>query len=397
MLVELAMPANKKKLTQFSLGVILLALLGGLRWQKEYVYAGWFGGLCLFSGYFGYCLFGRDRTFGVAFLYFSLNALYTSVFRGNHFTGSPEHVRNFLSVQGLIFLSSLFLFSLTLLPQKRRLYLRDLFGGLCLVNSVLVLYGWATGSGFLPQGNGYSGLIDYAGMNGCLIAISYPLFISLILRLDFIYFLPTFFIPILAIFLSNSSVAWGAFLLGVIGTIVQMNWGRHKWLAATITACFCAFVLGFVRIFDVNLFTDGQRFKAYKLFMSMWWEKLPTITGTGPGTFIVLGPEIQIKTKWLVDQTGENVSTFFTFMHSDFLQVMFENGFIGFFLVVIIFLRSLYLSYRKNPATFSALLAYGGVAALNFPLRYFLTALLGASLLTLKNKKYESKDKRPTI
>ena len=88
------------------------------------------------------------------------------------------------------------------------------------------------------------------------------------------------------------------------------------------------------------------------------------------GEFLVIGPSL----------TSQQDGVYFIWLHSDWLQTLFEQGFIGFNIILFMYLHALNRS-RFNPKLFAALAAYGAFAVANIPLRYPLAGLFGAILL----------------
>ncbi len=82
----------------------------------------------------------------------------------------------------------------------------------------------------------------------------------------------------------------------------------------------------------VGLITQGHHFtlsrgrwEAWKLFMDWWLEHGNRWTGTGLGTFYVLGPVIQ------PGDAGQ-----YLYLHNEYLQILFELGIIGLFLFLFL-------------------------------------------------------------
>lgn len=116
---------------------------------------------------------------------------------------------------------------------------------------------------------------------------------------------------------------------------------------------------------------DSGRFEPWKLFMTTWWNGANHWWGTGTATFQWLGPEIQNKTEGL-----------FIFMHNDYLQVIFEQGFIGFALSGILTIMCLRKAI-KVPWLFASCLSTMFVAFFQYPLRFFFSELFVLLLIRL--------------
>lgn len=221
--------------------------------------------------------------------------------------------------------------------------------------------------GRLPQGVGCSGLIDYAGMNGVLICLSLPFF-----NAKHKYGLLGLILCLFAIILSKSSVQYGIIAAIAFGYIIHTNRKVNK----TLAVASIPFLVGLI-IERNKLFDSAYRFDAYKIFMTSWWKNFPHWVGSGPGTFQVFAPLIQIKNNFMVDMRPGQNSFFWLWMHSDWLQVLFETGIIGLLLSLLLYSDVLYrLFKKKEPVLFSLACGIGASAIFDFPCRYFSMAFL---------------------
>ncbi len=126
------------------------------------------------------------------------------------------------------------------------------------------------------------------------------------------------------------------------------------------------------------LFDSDGRFPIWKMSLKYWWENINIWYGSGPGTYFLYGPSLQID--YAISHHQHEAAGFF-WMHNDWLQILFETGIIGFCLVALLFGYVLWRS-RKSPVAFSALSAFGAVALIQMPLRHLLFASYGALLVS---------------
>ncbi len=127
-----------------------------------------------------------------------------------------------------------------------------------------------------------------------------------------------------------------------------------------------------------NLFNDSTRFKYYPMFIKYWWENANHFLGLGFSSFWTIGPLIQL------ENDPQMQSNFFTWFHSEWLQIIFELGFIGLALslnVVYHFFKSCIL--KKDFELAIAGITYCSVMVFNIPLRFFLFSFLGILILRL--------------
>lgn len=128
----------------------------------------------------------------------------------------------------------------------------------------------------------------------------------------------------------------------------------------------------------LELFNSSDRLPMWKFFMEQW-AKNPVHWwfGTGFGTFGVFSINLQ-------NAHDFKSQYWWVWLHNDWLQALFETGFVGLTLMLGTFLHALKrLWERKETAELQALLLFGLAMMLNFPLHIGLTCAFGAWLLTL--------------
>jgi len=173
-------------------------------------------------------------------------------------------------------------------------------------------------------------------------------------------------VPLICLFFNTTgSTVFFGLAIGVGAFLVmRIHWA---WFLAPATGLL---ILGYVR--DVTgFFDDSGRMGPWKLFMSKWWESANIWTGTGTGTFQWLGPAIQNKETDL-----------FIFMHNEYLQVIFEQGFLGLALAGIITVVCLRKAL-SSPWLFACCLSTMFVAFFQFPLRFVLSQVFVLLLIRL--------------
>lgn len=121
------------------------------------------------------------------------------------------------------------------------------------------------------------------------------------------------------------------------------------------------FGLAWMQIGSRQLFSDTGRFGPWKQFMEWWWQYADHWTGTGIGSFEVLGGMIQI--------LGGRKDQLFIWAHNDWIQILFESGIIGLAIALTGYLYLLFLA-RRTPAKFCSLIGLGVCMMAQFPLHY---------------------------
>lgn len=216
------------------------------------------------------------------------------------------------------------------------------------------------GRGRLQNGVGYSGFVDYSGMNAVLMALGIP-FIKKVLWI----------VPVVAaIILSKSSIPYG--VMAVMGGAFLVSKYRAR-LNPVYLLVLVPMLIG-LAVEKGQLFDSAKRFDAYRLFFLAWKKDSNWWIGSGPGSFQSLAPIVQIKNGFMI---GKDHSYFWLWAHSDWLQNLLENGIIGSILVMALFTTVLVRLYRKNDAQlFSLACGIGSAAIFDFPIRYFSMAFL---------------------
>lgn len=237
-----------------------------------------------------------------------------------------------------------------------------------------------------PGNHGHIGLLNYSSMNGCLIAIGIP---------GIFYkfkdgpkrWLAALGLCLVAIGLSSSSIPYGVLF------VVCMAWLLHKRnVHPLIYGVAFLFIIVFASVIEAgDLFNSAFRFDAYKIFMGQWIERAHWFQGTGLGTFQVIGPMIQKEMKFMVSMDPKTPSYFWFWLHSDWLQCLFELGVCGFVLYAALFANTMKRFWREGSETsgylFSTLAGLGATAVFNFPFRYFVIAFLGGLIVAIAYRK----------
>lgn len=227
----------------------------------------------------------------------------------------------------------------------------------------------------LPGGHGYTGLLDYAGMSGTLMALGTAFLIpketdtkaARNLRLLGLG------ISITGIILSKSAIPYG--VLGVVITsrlISQSGISVSSLLPLGAALALGGFFVG------SKMVNSSGRFQAYRVFLTYLYEAKMYVFGTGLGSLKVFAPTVQINSNFMMEETEKGVRGWvWTRLHSDFLESLFQLGIIGFLLVVLVYLYALIRAFlSRDSELFSLGIGLGAAASLNYPLHYFSTAFL---------------------
>lgn len=224
------------------------------------------------------------------------------------------------------------------------------FQVIAIINALLLIIGVAFGKPW--------GLILNASMSGCFAVALLPLFF----KGD--YYPPfSIILSFLAVISSHQSLPLACFFI-----MLWMLALRLKKFWVTLAMPLAAVAIGWI-VAGKDLFDPSGRTHVWRVSFNWWLDNANYLLGAGSGSFQAIGIYL---TKDLPEQ--------FIWMHSDWLQTLFEQGIIGTVLLASLFGYALYRS-RKNYPLFFSLFTYGVWAVANMPLRYPLAALYGAVLV----------------
>lgn len=129
------------------------------------------------------------------------------------------------------------------------------------------------------------------------------------------------------------------------------------------------------------LLNGSGRYEVWTLTWDFFWKESNIWTGTGLGSFQVLGQALQ--ERWYISQgiTEGGFAAFF-WVHNDWLQTLLETGIPGFVLALLVFIQGLW-ALRRSPQYMISLLTFGTVNFIQMGLRWWLFTAFGAYLISL--------------
>lgn len=191
-----------------------------------------------------------------------------------------------------------------------------------------------------------------------------------------------------SVLLSKSSIALG--MLALLAVVYAAY--RNIYLIFLAPS---AMALGY-GILGKDLLSDGLRFKMWGFFMERWASNPANwLWGMGYGSFGVFSRHIQRGVKQLPD--GSEIKLWapvhedhwWTWMHNDWLQIIFELGIIGILLAVPVYFLALKRLHRmKYNHALLSLAMFGILMVFNYPLHVHLSSLFGAWLMMVALVKF---------
>ncbi len=359
---------------QNSIGMFLGLLFVSYQIYKKYD--------LLFAGAFAYCGF--------------LTILYTTMPRIFYFGMEPHIVAGF---QALITHAFLY-FALLCLPflffkkDVVELIIASIVS-IALLDSYFMLARFVLG--LLPFG-----IMNNPAMDSSFIAVCLPFLIHFAFseysakdwfRGNLSYWIPRFTIvgpPLFMCFATHtSSGVLGAGLAISTYLLAKNNFSKKSMLLGSAICIAIASVGIFIQYKHNGIwkevFYGSGRYEIWRDSFKFWNNQahehfapyINRLIGTGPGTFFMYGPNLQLNDALMRQQKGLDV---FYWLHCDYLSILFECGFIGLFFAVFI-LSSSILKSRKNSARFASLCTFSAISVIQMPLRHWVFALMALCLV----------------
>lgn len=207
------------------------------------------------------------------------------------------------------------------------------------------------------------GILMNPSMGACMVAVIAPLFAGYGKK-SYLFGLA---LAIIAAVLSKSSIAYGL-VFAQVTFIVIRNAYWYLMPLPPLLGIWAYMILG------GELLNDSNRIRTWKFFMDYWKYENHWL-GTGAGTFAIFSSTIQTV-------KGNFDNAWWIWLHNDWLQILFEHGYIGLSLYVSLFVLAVYKLFRRGEDMAAlSLMLYGAMATVNYPLHLAFTAALGAWLM----------------
>lgn len=173
-------------------------------------------------------------------------------------------------------------------------------------------------------------------------------------------------ICVFAIAATRAATPFAAFYIG----LTALNFAKKHYFDAALSGFFMVVATYVVAINHGSIADGNGRFHIWQLAMNFYW-KVPGVWshafGMGLGTARIFVP--------LLQEGAGDTGGWYLWMHSDWLQIIFETGIVG-FLSCMSFAGWLLYKSRGLPHLTAALAAYGAMMCTNFPLHMPVQALL---------------------
>lgn len=170
-------------------------------------------------------------------------------------------------------------------------------------------------------------------------------------------------------FVIHSEASSPLLVLGVVLVCRLWKYRHSKEVIPGLALAAATFVY-----FNPEYLNDSARFKNWKLYMEYFFRANREVLGMGAEVFKSFGPYLQTV-------HGEK-HEYLLWAHNEYLEILFNYGFVGVTLVVSTVLGGIYFAYRRrNMAVVYGLLGMSAMAITNYPLRLAPTAIVCLLLL----------------
>jgi len=228
------------------------------------------------------------------------------------------------------------------------------------------------------RGQGLTGLLDQSSMSGCFVVMGFPFWVKIADPTGYGRAMPYVWIGAMLVLLSiepQASTPLGAAAVCFVAWLVSSRRWRLFDLVTVIVPALTAATIGGLWL-NPMLFDDSWRVQFWKFFMGWWWDAANIWTGTGFSSFLLYGPMVQLTYKY---NTENNL---WIWLHSCWLQLIFELGAVGFVLGVVVFLEAVRRAYKQGRHELvAAIVTFGAVMVVQYPWRLAPLAIMGSLLL----------------
>lgn len=322
----------------------------------------------------------------ITFVYLVANGLWVWVWPNNRFLPIPQLDQMAIRYYAADAVAKLFMTTAVFLVLSkkdeflvagRKLVLWFLLANFAMLAVHAFIQWYVNGGGICSVKNSCGGIMRNPSMNAGFMAALLPVALhGLSRRMKGLITVCT----LISVIISHSSIGIGMFAVAMALWAFELSSYKMKALA------FCGAVWSalagaiFMSYGPKTFFHMGMRDVMWDFFMGKWMGVATNIrTGLGFGTFGVFGKNAQHFFEDSPNKTYE-----WPWMHNDWLEIIFDSGLVGGFLVAVVYLLALYGLRRKGLiAEFYSLLLVGALASVNYPSHLAFSAAFGAWLLVL--------------
>jgi len=171
------------------------------------------------------------------------------------------------------------------------------------------------------------------------------------------------------------------------------DWNGRR--AAIAAVCVIAIMLGIgFWMKGVDFLSSDGRTYMWKLALCHWNDAkiLTQLFGFGNGSMQTLFPQWQSieYSMHAIPGHGANNYDYFFWIHSDWLQVLIEQGILGLVSWIILFICVCQKASKISGRLFASVIGFGATALFNFPVHLTAHAVVGAAIAAMAFKEKET-------
>lgn len=163
-------------------------------------------------------------------------------------------------------------------------------------------------------------------------------------------------------------------LAGAVAIFFAIELKLKKAIPAALTTSAAVLLIGRHNNPGNAFFDSNGRAPTWDLIMSDWWSTANVWLGTGTGTF-----------EWRALASQNRTTNVFFCMHNDYLQILYEQGIVGFSLFAIT-AAVVFSRLRAVPALAASMVGFAVLMLSQSPLRFFITQCCAAFLVVLTSR-----------
>lgn len=253
---------------------------------------------------------------------------------------------------------------------------------ICLLSSFVVITQFLLGHEAFYRG----GLFGNSSLNASMIAVLYPVLLAEKSVLPHGYLrLVKSAPPVVAVLLAGSTIGGAALLVAVASYGILYKTLRTRTVAA-FGVLAAASVSGMVFTYGLKGLVDSSgRFAVWTMVLEYFKNNVNHYVGIGQGMAFFGVPAIQFSKAQAVGHVQSDM--FFSWLHNEWLQVLFEQGLIGLLFMGLSFafcVRAALQKKRKD--LIAAFITLAFVGFFNYPLRAFVPGIIVCSLVMISFK-----------
>jgi hypothetical protein len=217
-------------------------------------------------------------------------------------------------------------------------------------------------------------------MSGCLIAVTYPFWLSqLKLQRKVLPWIGAL-IPMAAIVATETSMPFGVLFVVLSCWLLKRYSINRTAIAGVLVSLVSLGFLGQALMGDEFLHTNGRR--SMWILSTQWWmENSSILWGRGLGTSQFILPYVQ-KISGILNVAEGVVTNAYYWLHNDWLQTLQEQGLVGLASLFILFMAVAW-NARRSRMLLPAVLGFAAMALGNYPNHLPIHAFVGVALIMM--------------